>query len=103
MTTQMKTNVYPFTSLSMNSNTTYISTATTTVVKDIAGKLNSITLGETAAGSITIYDNTAASGTVIAVLKASIVEQTFQFNGALFETGLTIVTAAASKLQVSYE
>jgi len=79
----------------------YISTATTTVVKTGGGVLHAITLGETAAGSITIYDNTAGSGTIIAVLKASIVEQTFIFDVA-FATGLTVVTAGASKLNVSY-
>jgi hypothetical protein len=79
----------------------YISTATTTTVKSGAGFLHSITIGETAAGAITIYDNTAGSGTVLAVLKASIAEQTFTFNTP-YSTGLTIVTAAASKLTVSY-
>ncbi len=79
----------------------YISTATTTTVKTGAGVLNAITLTETAAGTITIYDNTAASGTIIAVLKASIVEGTYFFNRS-FATGLTIVTAAASKLHVSF-
>ena len=86
----------------MDSQTVYISTATTTVVKNGAGHLNSITIGETAAGAITIYDNTAASGTVIAVLKASIAEQTFEFNAPCVN-GITVVTAAASKLQVCYE
>jgi len=82
--------------------TTYISTATTTVVKASTGMLHSITIGETAAGAITIYDNTAASGTVVAVLKASIAEQTFTFDVDC-ATGITIVTAAASKIQVSWE
>lgn len=86
----------------MENSTKYISTATTTVLKTGAGNLDSITIGETAAGAITVYDNTAGSGTVIAVLKASIAEQTFDFKGAPFATGLTIVTAAASKLQVSF-
>lgn len=79
----------------------YISSATTTTVKSGAGVLHAIVLGETAAGAITIYDNTAGSGTVICVLKASIAEGTFVFDRA-FSTGLTIVTAAASKLHVSY-
>jgi hypothetical protein len=79
----------------------YISTATTTTVKSGTGRLHTITIGETAAGAITIYDNTAASGTIIAVLKASIVEQTLIFD-VKFTTGLTIVTAGASKLTVSY-
>lgn len=83
-------------------NTAYIATATTTVVKSSSGNLRSITLGETAAGAITVYDNTAGSGTILAVLKASVLEQTFTFD-IPFITGLTIVTAGASKLQVSYE
>lgn len=82
---------------------TYISTATTTIVKNSAGVLKSITLGETAAGTITVYDNTAGSGTVILVLKASVAEQTFEFGPLNFDNGLTIVTAGASKLQVSWE
>lgn len=79
----------------------YISSATTTTVKSGAGVLHAIVIGETAAGAITIYDNTAASGTTIGVLKASIVEGTYIFDRA-FATGLTIVTGAASKLHVSY-
>lgn len=79
----------------------YISTATTTTVKSGPGKLHSIVLGETSAGAITIYDNTAGSGTIIGVLKASIAEQEFIFD-CRFRTGLTIVTAGASKLTVNY-
>lgn len=81
---------------------TYISTATDTVVKSGAGVLHTITIGETAAGAITVYDNTSATGTVIAVLKASIAEQTFTLDVA-FNTGCTITTAAASKLTVATE
>lgn len=80
---------------------TYISTATDTPVKSGPGFLHTITVGETAAGAITVYDNTAASGTVIAVLKESVAEQTFTLD-CQFKTGLTITTAAASKLTVTY-
>lgn len=80
---------------------TYISTATDTVVKSGSGFLHTITIGETAAGAITVYDNTAASGTVIAVFKASIAEQTFTLD-CQFKIGCTITTAGASKLTVSY-
>jgi hypothetical protein len=59
-------------------------------------------LTETAAGTITIYDNTSAAGTVLAVLKASIVEGPYEFN-INFNTGLTIVTAGASKLTAVWE
>ena len=80
---------------------TYIATATTTTVKSGAGFIHTLTIGETAAGAITLYDNTAGSGTIIFVAKASIVEQTFVLDVS-FTVGLTIVTAAASKLMVSY-
>lgn len=83
-------------------NATYISTATTTTVKSGKGILERIVLTETAAGTITIYDNTAASGTVLAVIKASAVERDFDFN-CRFGTGLTVVTAGASKLSVIWE
>lgn len=83
-------------------SSTYISTATTTTVKTGRGNLARIIVGETAAGSITIYDNTAGSGTVIGVLKASIVEGVYEFQ-TRFQTGLTIVTAGASKITVIWE
>lgn len=79
----------------------YIATATTTTVKSGSGHLHSIVLGETAAGAITVYDNTAGSGTIITAFKASVVEGTYLFD-CQFSTGLTIVTAAASKLTVTY-
>ena len=83
----------------VSSSSTYIATATTTVVKSGAGHLARIVVGETAAGAITIYDNTAGSGTILGVLKASVVEGDYEYNVA-FSTGLTIVTAAASKITV---
>jgi len=80
---------------------TYISSATTTQVFIGAGELKSITVGETAAGAITVYD--AASGTaataVRAVLKASVAEQTYPYEMNLVN-GCRIVTAAASKITV---
>lgn len=78
-----------------------ITSATTTTVKSGAGFLHAITINTTAAGTITIYDNTAGSGTKIGTLKASIGEQTFTLNVS-FGTGLTLVTAAASDVTVSY-
>lgn len=75
---------------------TYIATATTTVIGKGAQMLGSIILGETAAGTITVYNGTS----IIAVLKASIAEQTFEFNVAC-PKGLSIVTGAASKLTVT--
>lgn len=79
----------------------YIATATTTVVDAAgAGQLIRIIVTETAAGAITVY-NEATGGTtdIIAVLKASIVEGTYEF-GIQYSKGLQIVTAGASKITV---
>ena len=82
-------------------SSTYIATATTTTVATGRGMLHAINITETAAGAITVYDNTAASGTILAVFKASIAENSFVLD-LTFSTGLTIVTAGASKLTVSW-
>jgi hypothetical protein len=79
-----------------------IATNTGTQVKTGAGVLRSITVNTTAAGAITIYDNTSAAGTKIGTMKASIVEGTYVYD-AKFSTGLHIVTAAASDITVTYE
>lgn len=79
----------------------YISTATTTQVKTGAGFLKSIVVGETAAGAISIIDNTSGSTVNLGELKASIAEGTYEF-GCHFQSGLRIITAAASKISVIY-
>lgn len=75
----------------------YISTATSTLVRAGRCTLSRIVLTETAAGTISIYDGLSASGTLVAVLKASIAEGTYSFQMNL-SVGCFIVTAAASKL-----
>lgn len=82
-------------------NVAYISSATTTQVKTGAGVLHSIIVGETAAGAISIIDNTSGSTVNIGTLKASIVEGTYVFDVA-FSAGLRIITAGASKITVVY-
>ena len=82
-------------------NNNNISTATTTTVKSGAGHLHSIVVNTTAIGAITVYDNTAGSGTKIATLKASVVEGTYLYD-VQFATGLTVVTAAASDVTVTF-
>lgn len=80
-------------------NYKYISTATTTIFAEkTTGILHTIVLTETAAGAITVSD---AVGT-IAVLKSSIVEGTYLLDVA-YSKYLTVVTAAASKLTVSFK
>lgn len=87
----------------MSSNATYISTATTTLIRTGAAKLHKIIVTETAAGAITVYDGVDANGTVIAVLKASIAEGSYDFGDVRCTTGITVVTAGASKVTVVYE
>ena len=79
-----------------------IASATTTTVKSGSGYLNRIVINTTAAGAITIYDNTAASGTKIATIAASAALGIYTYQGR-FSIGLTIVTAAASDITVSYQ
>lgn len=79
----------------------YISTATTTQVHSGQGQLVCITVGETAAGAISIIDNTSGSTVNIATLKASIAEGTYWFL-TNYSAGLRIITAGASKLTVVY-
>jgi hypothetical protein len=69
----------------------------TLVVATGAGRLYSLSITETAAGIITIYDGTRTLG----VLKASIVEGTHMFGpGIPFSNYLRIDPAAASKIIV---
>lgn len=82
-------------------NPTYIATATTTPVATGKGVLHAVNITETSVGAITIYDNTAASGTILAAFKASIAENSYVLDVA-YSTGLTIVTGGASKLTVSW-
>lgn len=82
-------------------SSSYISTATTTVAKTGAGYLTGITVMGGTTGTITIYDNTAASGTILAAFDTTNALAHYPLN-ATFATGLTIVTSAATKLNVQY-
>lgn len=84
-----------------------ITTATTTTAKSGAGVLRRIivnTLGTTP--TITVYDNTAASGTKIATIVlpaagAGDMPMAIEFDAA-FATGLTVVTSATCDITVIY-
>lgn len=85
-----------------NYKSQYISTATTTNIDVGQGQLIRIVVTETAAGAITVYNEEAGGTTnVLAVLKASIVEGTYEF-GINYSEGLQVVTAGASKITVVY-
>jgi hypothetical protein len=72
-----------------------INSATTTVIKSGAGYIDEIRVVGGTLGNITIYDNTAASGTVL-MPAATPVSGAVLLKNVPFSTGLTIVTAAAT-------
>lgn len=84
-----------------------VSTATTTVVDaNGPGQLHSIVVVGGTLGAITVYDNTAGSGQVIV---PAFTPPTLSSGGAFtitldvsYSVGLTIVTAAATALVVTY-
>jgi hypothetical protein len=83
----------------------HINSNTTTTLKSGAGLLHSIcinTKGATA-NTATVYDNTAGSGTILAVIDTTAQVQTLLYD-IQFSIGLTIVTATgtAADLTVSF-
>ncbi len=77
-----------------------ITTATTTSAKSGAGVLVRVIVNTVGAGStLTIYDNTAASGTKIATMTTAI-QCSQEFNVA-FATGLTVVSASGSPADIT--
>lgn len=82
-------------------NYAYISSATTTTIKSGAGFLHTLTILGGTAGVVTVYDNTAGSGSVIAAFGSTNALQTYTFD-VTYATGLTVVTAAGTQLTVSY-
>lgn len=85
----------------VNNTAINILTATTTVVKNQRGFLSHLICVGGSLGNVTIYDNTAASGTILfgpaTPVAGGLVVADLPFN-----TGLTIVTAAATALSGSY-
>ena len=84
-----------------------ITTGATTTVKSGLGALHSIIVNTfVASATITVYDNTAASGTKIATITlpstiTSDAPVTINYDIG-FATGLTIVTSGATDITVSY-
>jgi hypothetical protein len=85
---------------------TNIASATTTTVRSGKGVLHGITINKAvASGVITIYDNTAGSGTKIATITepATLLNSQMQLlYDVCFTTGLTIVTGQADDITVSW-
>jgi hypothetical protein len=76
-----------------------ITTAATTTALSGAGHLGKIILPAAATGAITVYDNTAGSGTVLATFAAGAIG-VFEFDVRV-GTGITVVTAAADQVIVT--
>jgi len=81
---------------------THIDSATTTVVRSGQCVLRYITVNTTAAGAITIYDQTSAASPVVGVLAASVAPGTYRYD-CVMANGITVVTAGASDITVVYE
>ena len=80
----------------------YISTATTTLVKTGGGYLNRITIEGGTLGTVIVYDNTVASGAILASFDVTTPVGSYPIEAA-FTVGCTVVTGAATKLTVSFE
>lgn len=80
-------------------SSTVISTATTTVVASGPGVVVRIIVTGGTLGAIDLYNNIAASGTKIAAFDATTGRGTYEI-GAVFTTGLTVVTGAATNVTV---
>lgn len=85
-------------------NYTNISSATTTAIATGRGTLKRIVCNKAvASGVITVYDNTAGSGTKIATIThpATLLQNQYDLEyNVQFATGLTIVTSAADDLTI---
>ena len=78
-----------------------MSTTVSTVIKSGNGVLHAIVINTGAAGIVTIYDNTAGSGTKIATLKTGITERTLIYD-LKFDNGLYVIPAAAVNVTYIY-
>lgn len=79
----------------------------TTVIKTGAGVLHSITINTigATANTVVVYDNTAASGTIIASIDGTIAAAPTRIYDLCFTTGLTVIIASgtAAKITVTWE
>lgn len=78
-----------------------INTAATTTVKNGPGYVGTIRVLGGTLGAVTVYDNTAGSGTVL-VPTVTPIQGGVLLEDVVFNVGLTIVTAAATVIVISY-
>ena len=78
-----------------------ISTAATTIIKAGSGLVGEILIAGGTLGAVTVYDNTAGSGTLLVPTVTPLQGQAL-LRDVAFNNGLTIVTAAATIITVAY-
>jgi len=83
---------------------TRINTATDTVVKPNPGLMVNIVICGGTAGDITVRDSLDATGTIKALIASAGISQgqNYQIMGS-YENGITITTAAATDIVVSFK
>jgi len=82
-----------------------LTTAATSVLKSSQGVLHSVCVNNpSGSDTVTIYDNTAASGTKIATLALTTSSPTGCYvYDATFNTGLTVVKSGTNDITVNYQ
>jgi len=86
------------------SSASYSTAQTATTIKSGAGFLHTVTILGGAAGAITVWDNVSGSGTTIlpAFTPGNVTVPVTLTINAIFSTGLTFTTAAATVIEFSY-
>jgi hypothetical protein len=79
----------------------HLTGAATAINRSGSAKLHRVTVNDAGTATLTIYDNNAASGTVVAVVDCS-VAGTFEY-GFNLTTGLTVVLSATADVTVVYQ
>jgi hypothetical protein len=80
-----------------NGSSQYVALNTTKTLHSKAGKIHSILLTGSGTGTLTLYDNTSATGTVLFIFDYTAGPLRFEFDRQMplaFATGLTAVTSA---------
>lgn len=97
---------YAYAAYVPSNSSTHIAGATTTTVKTGAGVLRKVIVNKAVLSSVTtIYDNTAGSGTILAIITqplALLASQIPLEYDVKFSTVLTVVTSAADDLTIVY-
>ena len=88
--------------MSRPGTSTRITTATTTTARSGTGVITRFLIEAALTGTATVYDNTAASGTILTILPIGFAAGSHQADIS-FGTGCTVVTSAADRVVVVVE